>query len=177
MKRRDLFRSAALAPGIAMAQHPSHTAPAKAAAVWKPLLFDAHQSATTLALVDAIIPRTDTPGAADARVHEYLDLQLNDGPPQRRTAFLEGIGWLDGYAIRTFGKPFVKCSYAERIAILKELDRSPKPELWTGAQFFALAKKLTVEGYYTSREGIAELNKGARAPAGFGCKHKGGHKG
>jgi hypothetical protein len=158
-----------------MAQHAAHTASTKTAAPWKPQLFDAHQSATVLALVDVIIPRTDTPGAVDARVHEYIDLQLSDGPQRRRSAFLEGLGWLDGYAIRTFGKPFVKCSNAERIAILKELDRSRKPELSTGAEFFAAMKELTVDGYYSSREGIAELNKGGRVPSGFGCKHKGGH--
>ena len=178
MNRRDVLKSALAGAGAVTAgaaqQHSAHqpTAPGpkQPAAAWKPLLFDEHQAATVAALVDVIIPKTDTPGAREARVHEHIDLVLHDGAAQRRNRFLHGLAWLDGYTIRQHGKPFVRASAEEQTAVLKSLDRAQAPELKPGAAFFAEIKRLTVSGYYTTRAGIAELNKGGRVPASFACK-------
>lgn len=178
MNRRDLMRTAlagaAGATAPAQHAHPPAAKPAKGAASWKPLLFDAHQNATVVALTDLILPQTDTPGAKAARANEYIDLILHDGSAARRNAFLQGLGWLDGYAISQHRSPFVTCSREQQVAMLTRLERASDPALRPGAQFFAEAKRLTVSGYYTSREGIAELNKGGRVPASFGCR-KGDH--
>lgn len=156
------------------AQH-QHTAPAKAAAPagpWKPMLFDAHQNETVVVLSELIIPATDTPGAKEALVNEYIDLILHDGAPERRNRFLQGLGWLDGYAIRSHGKPFVRCTQPQQIEMLTKLDSATADELKTGADFFRDMKTLTVSGYYTTKIGIAELNKGGRVPAQYGCNGK-----
>ena len=132
------------------------------------MLFDEHQNETVVALSELIIPATDTPGAKDARVNEYIDLMLHDVAPDRGHAFLKGLGWLDGHAIGLHGAPFVALEDAQQVAILESLDGSEDPRLKAGAEFFARLKRLTVEGYYTSRIGIAELNKHG-VPASFGC--------
>jgi gluconate 2-dehydrogenase gamma chain len=214
MNRRDLFKGvvAGAAAQAASAQQHAHVAPAAATSgAWKPLLFDAHQTATVVALTDLIIPRTDTPGAKDARVVEFIDLLLNDGPSEPRTQFLEGIGWLDGFALRRHQRPFVGCTAAQQVAMLKAIDQplrpaSPEtlnragtpdraaeidrpvasverpadpaaaePDVSRGATFFRQVKMLTADGYYTSRIGIDELNKGSRVPGSFACGHQEGH--
>ncbi|HWT89048.1 MAG TPA: gluconate 2-dehydrogenase subunit 3 family protein, partial [Candidatus Angelobacter sp.] len=38
--------------------------------------LDAHQNATTVAMIDLLIPETETPGAKGARVNEFIDLIL-----------------------------------------------------------------------------------------------------
>jgi hypothetical protein len=132
MKRRDILKGAIAGAGAfsaeaAAQQHP-HTAPSATArakaAPWKPLLFDAHQNDTVTALAELIIPRTDTPGAKDARVNEYIDLILNDGPQEPRVHFLQGLAWLDGYALRRHEKPFVRCTAEQQTAMLTALDRA-----------------------------------------------------
>jgi gluconate 2-dehydrogenase gamma chain len=178
MNRRDILKGALAGAGVtaAQGQHTGHAAaaPAKAPA-WKALLFDAHQVETVVTLSDLIIPATDTPGAKAARVVEYIDVLLNDGPAERRNAFLSGLGWLDGYAIRTHGKPFVRCTEAQQIAALKSIDGAREGEMAPGGEFFAQMKALTVSGYYTSKIGIDELNKGGRVPGTYGCRDKGKH--
>jgi hypothetical protein len=186
VKRRDILKGAALAgaavPGSleAAQQTPHHPAAAAAAsktapAAWKPQLFDAHQNETVATLAELIIPKTDTPGAREAKVNEYIDLILHDGPADRRNRFISGLGWLDGYAIRQHQAPFVRLTPAQQTGILKSLDRTKEADLRAGGEFFRQIKQLTVQGYYTSKVGIDELNKGGRVPGSFGCSHGGQH--
>lgn len=154
MNRRELILLGAAAPVSIGAQ----TAP------WKPLLFDAHQNETVIALTELIIPATDTPGAKAALVNRHLDKQLHDGPVERQQQFLEGLAGLDGQAIRRHGHPFVRCTRGQQSGLLEGLETE-------GNRFFGLAKRATAEIYYATEIGFKELNKDGRVPAGFACTH------
>jgi hypothetical protein len=158
MKRRDLLKfgaSAAVAP-VVLAQQ----------AAWSPVFFDAHQNETVVALTELLIPATDTPGAKAALVNRHLDHLLNDSPAADQERFLEGLSWLDGDAIRRYGRPFVRCSEPQQIAMLEALDSGSGP----GHEFFRLAKRMTAELYYATEIGFGEMNKGSRVPATFACR-------
>lgn len=110
-------------------------------------------------LVDTILPRTDTPGALDARVHEYIDLALSVGPEESRQEFLSGFEWLKERCRSVHGKALATTTPDELRELLRPLsDEHPEhpPELEVGATFFADLKRRTVFGYYTSREGRVE---------------------
>lgn len=183
MNRREILKGAVAGAGAisvpATAQQHPHAATSAAAQTaqpaWKPLLFDAHQNDTVVALTELIIPATDTPGAKAAKVNEYIDLLLHDGPQERRNRFLSGLAWLEGYALRQHRKPFAGCTPNQQVAMLKSLDGAADPAMQPGAEFFAEIKRLTVAGYYTTRIGVDELNKGGRVPATFACTHNGRH--
>ncbi len=134
------------------------------------MLFDEHQNATVVVLSELIIPETDTPGAKAAKVNEYIDLMLHDVADDQGHEFLKGLGWLDGHAHGLHGAPFVALEEEQQVAVLESIDGSEDPGLASGAAFFRRMKRLTVEGYYTSRIGIAELNKNG-VPATFACEH------
>lgn len=201
LERRDWLKTAVLGTGAAAAGPlVTQIAPAAAAGAgtggeWSPLLFDEHQNATVIALAELIIPETDTPGAKAAKVNQYIDLMLHDVDPDKGHAFLKGLGWLDGYAIRLHDAPFVALDAADQTAILESLDAAggssqsdqasifetvidaeptasdtDSADLAVGAAFFKRVKRLTIEGYYTSRIGIAELNKNG-VPSTFACEH------
>lgn len=178
LKRRDLLRTAILggaAAGSAGAQHVhvKTIAAAQAAASngpWTPQVLDAHQNETVIALSELIIPETDTPGAKAAKVNEWVDLYLADLAEDKGHGFLMGLGWLDGYAIKQHGQPFVKLTESQQVAILEKLDGATEEELQPGAEFFQEIKSLTVQGYYTSKIGIDELNKDG-VPETFACTH------
>ena len=178
LKRRDLIRTAILGAGAASSAaaqqhvHVKSIAPAQAAATaaWKPQILDKHQNETVIVLSELIIPTTDTPGGKAAKVNEWVDLYLADLAEDKGHAFLMGLGWLDGYAIKLHGQPFVKLTEAQQVAILEKLDGAKEEELEPGADFFKEIKSLTVQGYYTSKIGIDELNKGG-VPETFACTH------
>src|SRR5207302_7166634 len=49
-----------------------------------------------LAMIDQIIPATDTPGAKGARVNEFIDVILTEwATPEERARFLEGLAGID----------------------------------------------------------------------------------
>jgi hypothetical protein len=160
MKRRDLLKTAFAALAVPE---------------WKPVFFDAHQNETVIALNDLIIPATDTPGAKAALVNRFIDLVLSDSGVEEQTRFLRGLAWLDSYARRTHGVPFVRCTAPQQTALLQTLDpdRKPPDDLRPGVRFFEEIKRRTVAGYYSSKTGFDELNKGERVPKSFGCRHTG----
>ena len=82
---------------------------------------------------------------------------------------IEGLGWLDGYALRTCSHPFTACTQEQQIAILTEFDSGSAPGVAPGRAFFRLAKSLTARTYYATEIGVKELNKGGRVPATFAC--------
>jgi glucoside 3-dehydrogenase (cytochrome c) hitch-hiker subunit len=166
MNRRDVLQL-----GLAVAAVPAVAGAQAAPDTWKPAVFDDHQNETVIALTDLILPATDTPGAKAAHVNRYIDLYLRDGPATERTRFLEGLSWLDGYALRTRSHPFVKCSPAEQGEMLTALDTGADAALAPGNRFFRMAKSMTVRIYYNTQAGYQEMNKGGRVPAAYGCAH------
>jgi hypothetical protein len=162
MHRRDFVKLGASAFAI-----PAAWAQQAAKADWTPSLLDAHQNETVVVLTELIIPATDTPGAKAAKVNRYIDLFLRDGKAEQREAFINGLDWLDGVAIRQHGHPFVLCSPADQVQMLTSLEQGTG----TGHAFFRDLKSLTTRIYYATEIGYQELNKGGRVPATFGCDH------
>ena len=177
MDRRKALQIGALAatlPAVSPAQERPHPEPVSEPPDkpdWKPQVFDDHQNQTVIALTDMIIPATDTPGAKAANTNRYIDLYLADGPNVERNRFVEGLSWLDGYAISKYSHPFVACTPEQQTALLTSLDANTEPGVDTGHRFFRMIKSMTAQIYYNTRAGFEEMNKGGRVPASFGCNH------
>ena len=87
---------------------------------YKPAFFTAPEYAMLSGLTDAIIPPTDTPGAAAAGVPEYIDrvVSLNtEHQPLARA----GLEWLEGQARTRFSKDFLSLTEAQQVEILQPL--------------------------------------------------------
>ena len=167
MSEFELPRREALKVGAGMVSIGLGALPAQETLAVRTL--DAHQMATVEVLSELIIPTTDTPGAKAAGVPKYVDLFLTDGPGEQRVRFLEGLGWLDGYTNGKHGKPFVRLSEEQQVAVLTTLDRDLEVGVDEGTKFFRMAKNLVSRIYYNTETGYKELNKGGRVPSSYGC--------
>lgn len=166
--RRAFTSGLALVPVLGVKPQTAQTeSPADVPSEWRAQVFDQHQLETVAMLADLIIPTTDTPGAREALVHQHLDHILADSPETERLKFLEGLWWLDGYCLRTAGKPLKDLPQPEQIKLVSELYESSEPDLKSGAQFIALAKTWTAKIYYSTQIGVQELNKNGRVPAHY----------
>jgi hypothetical protein len=116
------------------------------------------------ALVDTIIPRTDTPGAADAGVPAFIDRRLAANS-QVAGLFREGMRSIDAETQSRYGARFAAATPAQRIEILTGRQDDP---------FFKALKGLTVDGYYTSEAGLTEelgWHGNTYLPEFQGCTH------
>jgi len=144
---------------------------------WAPVLLSAEEADRLAAVCEAIIPRTDTPGARDARVHEYIDVSLaieGDGVQKR---FRQGLAWLHGSCEEQTGRDLHEATPEQLVEVLTPLsdahDAHPE-ELKPGASFFRDIKSRTIFAYYTSREGwVQELGRPASIgmESWTGCTH------
>jgi hypothetical protein len=141
---------------------------------WKPQFLESPEVETVAQLADRIVPETDTPGARQALVHQYVDFVLARGESESRERFREGLALLDRRSHALFGGPFAVLRPAQQDELLTRLSSSAPGEDAAGAGFFALAKQLTVDGYYRSEAGLVqELGfQGRTFLAEFkGCTH------
>ncbi len=130
-------------------EHQHNAAPAASPS---PRYFNERDFRTISRISDLIIPKTDTPGAVDAGVPEYIDRVVSaNGEQQALVA--DGLRWLDAQH-----GPFLELSDAQQLAILEPLCRAAdeKKLAARNVKFFALMKNLTADGYFTSRPGLIE---------------------
>lgn len=125
------------------------------------------QKKTLLAeLAEVIIPKTDTPGAKDAKVEDFIIGMIKYcTDPRAQHNFLNGLADLEQYALKNYSRDFEVCTAKEKIAILtyyedKTVYKSnfvnKVNNKFFGVPFFVKLKQLTVEGYCTSRIGAEQ---------------------
>ena len=131
-----------------------------------------HQNDTVVAMMDQIIPATDTPGAKGARVNEFIDVILTDwATDTERQNFLAGLANVDKESKELFGEDFTACSPAQQLTLLRAMDEvamaEPKPlpkhgntvparDTQLKGNFFKVFKGITLHGYYTSEIGYTQ---------------------
>lgn len=135
-----------------------------------------HQDRTVTMLSELIIPATDTPGAREANVNQFIDRFLGESDDSVQEEFTRGLLWLDGRSDELYGCEFVKASPEQQVQLLTRISLDfPEEGDRDGAHFFKAMKWLTVTGYYSSEVGwIEELGQGKMFFEDYlGCRHDG----
>lgn len=129
-----------------------------AAQAWKPRFVTAWQDRAISALVERIIPETETPGALAAGVNRFVDATLALAPPADRETFLRGLAWIDMRSKALFGHDIVEASATEQTTLLSRLsaDDNPDREDAIGRDFFRALKAMTITGYYSTEIGLRQ---------------------
>ena len=135
---------------------------ASAAAKYTPKYFSAHQYETLNWLCDAIIPKDEhSGGAVEAGAPEFIDLLTSENE-EFQLRLGGGLFWLDNYcADRYEGKTFLEATAEQRKEVLDLIayrkNAKQDPMLRQGVVFFAFLRNMTMDGFYTSKIGIADL--------------------
>ena len=128
-----------------------------------PLTFNGNQRHSAAALCDVIIPADDkSPSASKLNVHDFIDEWISAPYPRQqsdRKTVLEGLAWLEAESKKRFKKAFAQLSNAERTAICDDICDQPKAKrgFQKAAAFFANFRNLTASGFYTTPEGMKDL--------------------
>jgi gluconate 2-dehydrogenase gamma chain len=193
MQRREILKI--LAAGAALPVFtPSvaaffREAQAQVGAAYKPRTLNPQQNATVVAMVDLIIPATDTPGAKAARVNDFIDVILTEwATDTERQDFLNGLAGVDKQSNDLYGKNFTDASPSQQFALLRSMDDAimaahierhrrhgntvpeERDKQLRGDSFWYIFKSITLHGYYTSEIGFSqELNEQIIPGAFHGC--------
>lgn len=132
--------------------------------------FTPAQAAIVATLADAILPRTDTPGALDVRVPAFIDrLTAEWYSPEEADRLRRGLLAIEARATTRFGRGVAALAEPDRTAFLGELDgKSGEPG--SAEDAFDRIKALTVYGYFTSQLVQTEILDNPIIPGRFeGC--------
>src|SRR5216684_3899878 len=150
MQRRDVLKMLAAGAAVPVFSSPLlgffRAAQAQVGAGYKLRTLNAHQNETVLAMIDQIIPATETPGAKGARVNEFIDVILTEwANDEERRNFLSGLADVDKQSTTLFGKNFASASPEQQLTLLRSLDetaaitrsaresREARPPIWEPA--------------------------------------------
>jgi gluconate 2-dehydrogenase gamma chain len=159
---KGVSRRAVLAPALAaplVAQHEGHKPAAAAAPAEQTIFLTPQEFATLRILCDRILPADETSPAASATgTPEYID-RLCRGNERIARIFHGGLAWLDATCRNLHGAPFGEAPESAQIGILEKLAyREKVPAGWkAGAEFFDWARRMTLDGYYTSPAGYRDV--------------------
>lgn len=150
LKRRSLILGAVfLLGGAAALTRFARNAPAGPVAVFSP-----EQYALLEQVVDVIIPPTDTPGALDAGVPEFMRQMLMDWASQEtRVAMLGVLEGIEKQAWEKYGTVFLELPAARRLDVMRAVDESSFARQDVAWSKF---KSLVLVGYYHSEIGATQ---------------------
>ena len=157
--------AAAIDPSFARDAH-AFVRQASPAGAYVPQALSAQQFRALERLTDLIIPVDGgKPGALQAGVPAWIDSLVNVNA-ELKARYVDGLAWLDATMTSRTGRDFVSATPEQRIALLDLIafKKHASPELNPGIEFFALARRMTVDGFYTSDAGIRDVNPGGRPP-------------
>lgn len=143
---------------------------------WKPQFFNNEQAALVTRLADLIIPKTDTPGAKEAGVPEFIDLMLKDVYSEEdQKRFTDGIKAFNTEAEKQHGDPFIELSDEEQVSFLTSVHKQAVedekgPNRPAKRPFILMTKELTMLGFFTSKAGATQVLQYEAVPGSYkGC--------
>jgi len=141
--------------------HPNSGVGEGAAGCYVPGRLNTHEFATVTRLAELIVPADAGGGSGvDAGAPEFIDLLCGQNE-ELANIYQGGLAWMDATMRRRAGSTFVDAAAIEQTALLDALvaaERSDTPgELGPGVSFFDWVRRMTVDAYYTSPSGIADV--------------------
>jgi hypothetical protein len=125
-------------------------------------------------VAETIMPATNTPGAKEAKVGEFMTVIVNDCYEAKdQTAFMEGMNALQFKDSKAkMGKTFMEATPAERTAFLTTLDKeaadfqkTKKPT--EQKHYFTMLKELTLWGFFSSELGATKVLRYVAVPGKY----------
>ncbi|MEM1320733.1 MAG: gluconate 2-dehydrogenase subunit 3 family protein [Bacteroidota bacterium] len=166
MNRREALKNTALFMGYAVSASSLATlmsgcqTEGPTTSEWKPEFLTADQYTTVSEMTETILPRTQTPGAKDVGVAQFIDKLLKNCTEEKnRQAFTQGLDAFMAKCQKDNGKSFADSQAEKRNEIVGQLeaemmalrsdparaDDAPTP-------FYETLKSLAMTGYFSSEK-------------------------
>ena len=125
---------------------------------------------------ETILPATDSPGAKDAKVGEFMTRIVRDCyTPADQKIFVDGLQKLNEASKQKNGNYFMDATPEQRHDLLVDLDKDQKTyqaqkKKEDPTHYFRMIKELTLWGYFTSEPGANKALRYVAVPGKYeGC--------
>jgi len=142
---------------------------------YKPVFFNEDQARIISELAEIILPKSDTPGAKEVGVPNFIDTIVNENyEKEDQERFIAGLTAFEEDAKKTYGDGFIYCKPEDQIALVKKslgaAIQEKKENTATKKSFILMAKELTMLGYFTSEPGATKVLQYEAVPTKYnGC--------
>lgn len=188
MNRRDFLQCAALLvsgagltrAGFSLsAEQETFLAAAPSYNTGKASYLDDAQRRIVAAMAEIVIPRTDTPGAIDAGVPNFIELMVQDWfNDQERSIFDAGLADIQSRIPAELGASFDELTSNQQLAVMEQLEEVASDSPWyefanvqrefiSDAPFICQIKELTIWGFFTSEVGGTQVLRYEPMPMRF----------
>lgn len=128
---------------------------------YAPKFFDPAAYKTLQSLCETILPMdADAAGALEAGAPEFIDLLTSENAEYQSTLG-GGLKWLESTCTTRYGKTYVECPPEQQKQMLDLIAYRKNAEqdatLIPAIEFFSLLRKMTADGFFTSKIGIKYL--------------------
>ena len=127
-------------------------------------------------VAETILPATDTPGAKEAKVGDFMTRIVRDCYTQpEQKVFVDGMQKLDAASKQKNGKSFMDSTPEQRHDLLVALDKEASAYMASKkkddpSHYFRMMKELTLWGYFTSEPGATKALRYVAVPGKYeGC--------
>jgi hypothetical protein len=127
-------------------------------------------------IAETILPATDSPGAKEAKVGEFMTVIVKDCyTPADQKVFLEGMQKVNEASKKMHDKSFMDSTPEQRHDLLVTLDKEAKDYMANKKKdapthYFRMMKELTLWGYFTSEPGATKALRYVQVPGRYeGC--------
>ncbi len=124
-------------------------------------------------VAEAILPKTDSPGAKEAGVGTFIPVMVRDCyTPEDQEIFLQGLETIEKRSKSRFGGRFQTLSANNRTQLVHEIDQEAKHYQREKTSedpnhFFHLFKQLTLLGFFTSELGATKALRYVQIPGRY----------
>lgn len=164
MKRREALRRTAAITGLAVSSSVGmgllKGCTPSGKPTWPPIFLKQNEIKLISAIADTILPKTETVGALEVHVPEFIDLMLRDCyKKEEQTSFRAGLSSFNTMVGNEYSNTFEDCSQDEKAKIIEaEEDRSAEQFQQTYKKsFYQTVKELTLLGFFTSERVMSNL--------------------
>lgn len=131
-------------------------------------ILNREQMRELAAMVEVIIPATETLGAAGTDTHGFIDDQLAScRAPEEAKQYIALFDTIRSAVRESEGKSYSNLAAGRQIEIMHKLAIGEAPYGEAGADFFKKLKAMTLIGYYGSQEGGSRELVYLPIPGGF----------
>lgn len=138
-------------------------------------LFSSDEQTLISELAESIIPKTETPGAKEAQVPEFISMMLEECyPADFQEHFKQGLNNLEQHCQQQFKNTFAQLDEDQKTQMLTAVESEafgPDSKFADGKQhYYRTFKELTMLGFFSSEQGATQTLEYVAIPGQYdGC--------